>query len=289
MLNTLGRLTLGGKVPSFIPQFPGQAFPFIDFYMEDPVGTPLPRFIFTREGGHFALTWMSANGVSAHDVIAIDKDANEVEINANQLAPGSDGQFLGETLTPRRWDGSRLINLSGSQMADVLLLDGTRTMTGNLDVGTKGLVTTNLGIYEFTSTMLMVRNRANTAWRDLGVSSLSFRTAYGGFGCNASPIYFAANAASGGVVYFRTYYPTTYDVAKFVDGYFQIMRSGDIDLIDDKFIKIGKDSDGTLPTASADYRGKMIRVEGGAGVADTLYVCMKKADDTYAWIPVASG
>jgi len=61
------------------------------------------------------------------------------------------------------------------------------------------------------------------------------------------------------------------------------------DIVDDKFLKVGKDSDGSLPTASASYRGKMIRVEGGAGVADKLYICLKSAVDTYSWVQVASG
>jgi len=70
---------------------------------------------------------------------------------------------------------------------------------------------------------------------------------------------------------------------------FSILRAGNIDFLDDKFLKIGKDSDGALPAASSTYRGKMIRVEGGAGVADKLYVCMKSASDAYSWAQVASG
>lgn len=38
-----------------------------------------------------------------------------------------------------------------------------------------------------------------------------------------------------------------------------------------------------LPTASAAYRGQMLRLEGAAGVADGLYVCMKDAANAYAW------
>lgn len=63
----------------------------------------------------------------------------------------------------------------------------------------------------------------------------------------------------------------------------------DIKFEDDKSFFVGKDADGSLPTASESYRGKILRVEGGAGVADKLYMCMKKADDTYAWVQVASG
>jgi hypothetical protein len=45
----------------------------------------------------------------------------------------------------------------------------------------------------------------------------------------------------------------------------------------------------SLPTASETYRGVMVRVEGGSGVADKLYVCMKSASDAYSWVQVASG
>lgn len=40
---------------------------------------------------------------------------------------------------------------------------------------------------------------------------------------------------------------------------------------------------GALPTASAQYRGQVVRVEGGAGVADALYICEKNAANAYAW------
>ena len=39
----------------------------------------------------------------------------------------------------------------------------------------------------------------------------------------------------------------------------------------------------SLPAASATYRGVVGRVEGGAGVADTLGACTKDAADAYAW------
>jgi len=49
-----------------------------------------------------------------------------------------------------------------------------------------------------------------------------------------------------------------------------------------QFIKLGGVA--SLPTADASYRGKMIRLEPGAGAKDILYLCKKKADDTYAWL-----
>lgn len=38
-----------------------------------------------------------------------------------------------------------------------------------------------------------------------------------------------------------------------------------------------------LPTASVIYRGLLLRVEGGAGVSDNLYCCIKNAGDAYTW------
>lgn len=44
-----------------------------------------------------------------------------------------------------------------------------------------------------------------------------------------------------------------------------------------------------LPTAAAYYRRRMAVVEGGVGVADTLYVCLKAAGGTYSWRAIISG
>ncbi|KSU83423.1 Pectate lyase superfamily protein [Fictibacillus enclensis] len=45
----------------------------------------------------------------------------------------------------------------------------------------------------------------------------------------------------------------------------------------------------TLPTASAAYRGQMLRVEGGTSVADKIYVCLKSATETYSWVQFSAG
>lgn len=39
----------------------------------------------------------------------------------------------------------------------------------------------------------------------------------------------------------------------------------------------------SLPSADANLRGRMLRVEGGTGVADHLYLCIKNTGDTYEW------
>lgn len=38
-----------------------------------------------------------------------------------------------------------------------------------------------------------------------------------------------------------------------------------------------------LPTASSELRGRFFLVDGGAGVADVLHVCVKNAADAYVF------
>lgn len=45
----------------------------------------------------------------------------------------------------------------------------------------------------------------------------------------------------------------------------------------------------SLPTPSAHFRGRMLVLEGAAGVADTLRCCLKAVAGTYSWIVVATG
>ena len=41
-----------------------------------------------------------------------------------------------------------------------------------------------------------------------------------------------------------------------------------------------------LPTASVEYRGRLMTLKGGAGVADILKFCRKTAADAYEWATV---
>lgn len=43
---------------------------------------------------------------------------------------------------------------------------------------------------------------------------------------------------------------------------------------------------GQLPAAAGEHRGKFFLLWGGAGVADALYICAKKTDDSYDWVAV---
>lgn len=70
-----------------------------------------------------------------------------------------------------------------------------------------------------------------------------------------------------------------------VEGRFYLPRKGglmygDLDMNTSGLIA-GKVA--SLPTAGVTHRGKVLRIEGGEGVADAFYLCRKKADDTYEW------
>jgi hypothetical protein len=50
---------------------------------------------------------------------------------------------------------------------------------------------------------------------------------------------------------------------------------------------LAKQSGSSLPAAGETYRGQFFTVEGGAGVADQVYICVKDDSDTYVWQEVS--
>ena len=42
----------------------------------------------------------------------------------------------------------------------------------------------------------------------------------------------------------------------------------------------------SLPPPGVDFRGTVVLVEGGVGVADVMMVCVKDEDDNYTWVPL---
>ena len=49
-----------------------------------------------------------------------------------------------------------------------------------------------------------------------------------------------------------------------------------------------KQSGAALPDAAESYRGQFFTVEGGEGVADKIYVCVKDDSDNYVWREVST-
>jgi hypothetical protein len=68
---------------------------------------------------------------------------------------------------------------------------------------------------------------------------------------------------------------------------FYFTNFGSIGLQTSGYFRVGAVT--SLPTASANYRGMVIRVEGAAGVADKTYQCLKTTADTYTWVQIATG
>ena len=121
---------------------------------------------------------------------------------------------------------------------------------------------------------LDVRNYADTAYNNAEFSTLTSGEIIADFNIKATQI---------SAPRFYNYYSGIYHEAFRVDGDIAVS------VADDKFILPGKDSDGSLPTPSSGYRGMLIRVEGGVGVADVTYQCLKSAAGTFSWVAVATG
>jgi hypothetical protein len=173
-------------------------------------------------------------------------------------------------------------------------LDGSLPMTGDFDLGLNDLIICQDAKFRrYSNTIVELSNIAESAMVHLRLNAL-----YATQLIPVGTVFYIQNASSGNKnVIFKAYDSggVLQECARLANYYgaysgeFQISRAGDISVLDDKFLQVGKDSDGSLPAPSASYRGKMIRVEGAEGVADRLYMCMKKADDTYGWIEIGGG
>lgn len=46
---------------------------------------------------------------------------------------------------------------------------------------------------------------------------------------------------------------------------------------------------GALPTAGVTFRGKTVFIPGTSSTADTFYICLKSATNTYSWKAIIGG
>ena len=69
----------------------------------------------------------------------------------------------------------------------------------------------------------------------------------------------------------------------------RIGSASDIKLVPPNGYSVMIGTTGALPTAVAALRGALFLVQGAAGVADTLQVCLKSAADTYSWKVITTG
>jgi len=223
----------------------------------------------------------------------------------SDLLPAVDGLSLGETTTPRRWKGNKLI-LDAIESA--LIPDVTKTR--NLGSGTKYwasayiqklMLSTAAG--EGASTIVPRVDASyglgspTYRWatiyalehhiRESGVNTYYYFSQMG----NELVFWYNDGISDTGLFYFDGATPRIelVDLAP-ISNDARDLGTSDLkwrNLFLSQYLLSGKVA--SLPTADSSYRGKIIRVEGGAGVADKLYVCMKSASDAYSWVQVASG
>jgi len=70
---------------------------------------------------------------------------------------------------------------------------------------------------------------------------------------------------------------------KAVDTTLKVNADGDHEYVPFPTGGSGAEKLSSLPTANSTNRGRIVQITGAAGVADVLYYCYKKADDTYDW------
>jgi len=237
---------------------------------------------------------LAQHGNEFHTPDFLPKDGSEGM--KGDLLPAADGLFLGETTTPKRWDGSKLLG--------VIRQDGSLPMTGDFDIASKKLLTTNLAFYQKDVNTFRITNRAITTTKDLELKNLYVDSIISATTIRArtQSTELTIQAWAGGSLGDIVFSTSTGSIAARLTtaGEFIISRAGDIIVLDtksvllgnDSFVLIGKDSDDILPTPNATYRGKMIRVEATlySGLTDRVAVCIYRDPfGDYVWKDLVSG
>ena len=146
---------------------------------------------------------------------------------------------------------------------------------GNINIGANKLTTSNLSLSEVGATDFGIMDAGKANWKNLCVAYLRPDL---GILAHGSSINFDAKSEDAAYIRFRAR-----DTGV---GHVEVAR---LQGAAEPYIllthpKIG--SVASLPTASANFRGFMYRVEGGAGAKDILYVCEKNTADAYVWTAI---
>ena len=149
---------------------------------------------------------------------------------------------------------------------------------GNVSIGANKLLTSNLCLSEIGANDLGIMDSAKASWKSLYLGYLRPALGISAYG---NPMDFDTREEDGAYVRFRAR-----DTGVGLVEVARLQGAAEPHILL-AHPKIG--SVASLPTASADFRGFTYRVEGGAGITDYLYCCMKSAADTYNWIQIATG
>ena len=146
---------------------------------------------------------------------------------------------------------------------------------GNINIGANKLITSNLSVSEIGANDLGIMDAAKANWQSLYLAYIRPALGISAYG---DSIDFDAKAADGCYVRFRA---RDTGVGHVEIARLQGAAEPHILLTHPKIGNVA-----SLPTASADFRGFMYRVEGGAGAKDILYVCEKNTADAYVWTAI---
>jgi hypothetical protein len=149
------------------------------------------------------------------------------------------------------------------------------TAGGDISLGANKLKTTNLLLKEITSIHWGFRDAADTAYRGVIGDILDARTE---FACGANAVRLRAGDADG--------YYMTFEARDTGVGLVEIGRMVGANWA---HLLLTRARFGTTAlTADADHRGGLYVAEGGAGVADKLFIIMKNSLDTYEAVQIAT-
>jgi len=181
------------------------------------------------------------------------------------FVPTIDGLFLGSDT--KRWDGSKLINLPLSPPS-------AHALSGIYHTGTLGdaqapqfvlldgsrTMTGALLINAYCRPTNLQAYSGDMNIRTLGQGVVNF---YGGASVAAQLI-----QSSGSI---------------------GIFRATQVKLLSESLLYLGVYGSGTLPAASASYKGAMAYVDNGPGNADDLMICIKSKTNAWNWKVIISG
>jgi len=155
-------------------------------------------------------------------------------------------------------DGSRILADVGYPNA--VLRDGSRVMTGDLDIAFTNILTTNLAITEKDANTLTVMNRARTEYRDLYARSLilasTFYPAVIEGGAHFS--YFRTKETPGSRYRLQGYtgaaYANVAEIRSAATPYIDIHAAGAVTMLDQKMMQFGTYTDAQRPAAGTAGR-----------------------------------
>jgi hypothetical protein len=230
------------------------------------------------------VNWGAVPGATSYDVYG---RSGTLALMANVLAPATTwldaGSVTPSGVLPTAGTSGNISTVSSVTARDM----ATTAASGNIAIQ----VVSGSKICVDAGTNCIEKGTGNTVL----VSSIRSQAAYhtGIYANGSVPIELHGSDVSDGYGKVVQIYPSTYSLTTAGD----LILTGAADT--SNTVKFSFDKDGMLrfgiantsaaPTCDATQRGKIWIVNGGAGVTDTVTLCLKAAADTYSWVALATG